>query len=454
MWNIKAVILASGTGTRFNDNRPKQFVKLAGLPVLVHTLKVFQANGRISEIIVVTQAEHVEQVWEYVHQHGLNKTVKVVVGGDSRQESSRIGIECCGDDTDYVLVHDAVRPFVTNRILEDLIAAVQVHGAVDTVIPSADTIVEVDCAGFIKSIPNRSALRRGQTPQAFDYRLVRDAHHQAAGDGVENATDECSLVLRMGHKVFVVEGDEQNIKITYPLDLHIADKLFQLKTILIGAGCGEIDVAKLKDKVFVVIGGNSGIGLKLVEQLQQYSGAVYSFSRSSVPPLDISDFDSITTAMNSLLKQVGRIDFVINCSGCLIRKNIENTSPEEWRHIHDTNITGNFYLAKAVIPIFKKQHGGHLTFVGSSSYTRGREGYAAYSSSKAALVNFCQALSEELGKYDVKVNIVSPGRVNTPMRFRNFGKEDPDTLLDAGYVAREFLKALTADTTGSVFEII
>ena len=158
--------------------------------------------------------------------------------------------------------------------------------------------------------------------------------------------------------------------------------------------------------------------------------------------------------MNSLLKRVGRIDFVINCSGCLIRKNIENTSPEEWRHIHDTNITGNFYLAKAVIPIFKKQHGGHLTFVGSSSYTRGREGYAAYSSSKAALVNFCQALSEELGKYDVKVNIVSPGRVNTPMRFRNFGKEDPDTLLDAGYVAREFLKALTADTTGSVFEII
>jgi len=454
MHNIKAVILASGTGTRFNDDKPKQFVKLAGLPVIVHTLKVFQSFGTISEIIVVTQAEHVELVWEYVYQYGLDKIVKVVVGGDSRQESSRIGIYCCGDDTDYVLVHDAVRPFVTNKILADLIAAAQIHGAVDTVIHSADTIVEVDRDGFIKRIPDRSALRRGQTPQAFAYRLLKCAHEQAVSDGVENSTDECSLVLRMGHKVFVVEGDEQNIKITYPIDLHIADKLFQLKTVLIGEGCGELDYARLKDKVFLVVGGNSGIGLKLVEQLTNYSKNVFSFSRSSAPSLDVSDFDSIKTALKYLLGQVDKIDYVINCSGDLIRKNVENTSLEEWRHLYDTNINGNFYLAKAVIPIFKKQRGGHLIFIGSSSYTRGREGYAAYSSSKAALVNFCQALSEEVSRYDVKVNIISPGRVNTPLRLRNFGKEAPGTLLDAEYVARESLKALTSDSTGSVFEII
>lgn len=450
MHNIKAIILASGSGTRFNDSQPKQFAKLAGLPVLVHTLKVFESSRQITGIVVVTQEEYVEQIWKLADQNGLSKVVKVVVGGATRQESSFIGISCCDSDTDYVLIHDSVRPFVTNRIIADLVAAVIDHKAVDTVIPSADTIVEVDQDGYISSIPDRSRLRRGQTPQAFSHDLILAAHQKAMADGLENATDDCSLVLRLGYKVYVVNGDEQNIKITFPLDLHIADKLFQLKT---RATDEQDDWSSLRGKVFIVIGGTSGIGLKLVEQLQQFEAVVYPFSRSTFPSVDVTSLDSVKNCIETVVAETGKIDFVINCSGDLIRRNVENMTIDEWQHILNTNITGNFMVAKAVIPLFKSQNEGALFVVGSSSYTKGREGYAAYSSSKAALVNFCQALAEELSPWNIRVNVVSPGRVNTPMRFRNFGQEAPMSLLDAEYVACEIIKALLTDTTGSVFEI-
>lgn len=450
MSNIKAVILASGVGTRFDDAKPKQFVKLAGLPVLVHTLKIFQSCRRITGMVVVTQDQYADQVWEYVHRYGLDKTIKVVIGGGTRQESSRIGIECCGEDTDYVMTHDAVRPFLSHRVLDDLITAVMKHKAVDTVIPSADTIVEVDREGFITTIPDRSRLRRGQTPQAFEYNLIRKAHAMACQENIGNSTDDCALVLRMGGRVFVVQGDEQNIKITYPLDLHIADKLFQLRTQDVVV---EEDFSMFQGKVFIVIGGTSGIGQKLVERLRCCSDNVFSFGRSTDPAVDVKDTVSIRNMLAYVHTTVGRIDYLINCSGDLIRKNVENMTSEQWQHIFDTNVTGNFHLAREVIPIFKAQKWGSILFVGSSSYTRGREGYSAYSSSKAALVNFCQALAEELSPWNIRVNVASPGRVNTPLRFRNFGHEDPATLLDPDHVAREFVKALTVDTTGSVFEI-
>lgn len=450
MSRVVGIILASGTGSRFNDGEPKQFVKLAGLPVIVHTLKVFESCQSISGIVIVTQQEYVDQVWEYVSQYGLKKVEKVVVGGDTRQKSSHIGIDCCGPETDFVLIHDAVRPFVTNLILETMIAAVMEHRAVDTVIPSADTIVEVDPDGFIASIPDRSRLRRGQTPQAFDCRLIRDAHFSAIRDDVHNATDDCALILRLGHKVFTVYGDEQNIKITYPLDLHIADKLFQLKT----RACSSAAIGSgLQGKIVVVIGGTSGIGLKLVEHLRAASACVFSFSRTTTPPVDVTSFLSLTDALDRVLSEAGRIDIVITCAGDLIRKSVETMSIEEWHHILDTNLTGAFLVAKAAVPHFKKQRSGSLFYVGSSSYTRGREGYAAYSSSKAALVNFCQALAEELSPWNIRVNLVSPGRVATPLRFRSFGNEAPGSLLDPDLVARTFIEALTVETSGSIFEV-
>lgn len=448
---VSAVILASGSGLRFQDRQPKQFMKLAGLPVLVHTLKTFQNSDCIDGVVVVSHEDYVDHVWNLVTRYDLGKVEKVVAGGRTRQESSRIGISCCSEKTDYILIHDGVRPFLTHKIIKDLVAAVKVYQAVDTVIPSADTLVEVDTEGFIRNIPDRSKFRRGQTPQAFDYDLICHAHERAVAEGIDNATDDCALVLRLGRKVFTVEGHDQNIKITYPLDLHLADKLFQLKAQTLPLDC--CDLPELKDKVFIVFGGSSGIGKVLCEKLSIMSHKVYPFSRSSEVMVDIRRPDTIENAIGHVLTAEGRIDFVVNCSGDLIRKNVEFTSLEEWQYIYDTNINGNFYLAKALIPVFKRQNHGSLMFIGSSSYTRGREGYAAYSSSKAALVNFCQALSEELADYSVRVNLVSPGRVQTPLRLRNFGNEEPGTLLAASQVADVILKALSTETTGSIFEV-
>lgn len=452
MPNIKAVILASGTGLRFGDNQPKQFTKLAGLPVLVHTLKAFDTFPAVDKLIVVTNEKYVDHVWDLVGKYGLVKVHKVVSGGMSRQDSSRIGLECCDSDTDFVLIHDGVRPFISHQILQRLVDAVKKYGAVDTVIPSADTLVEIDENGFIHNIPVRSRFRRGQTPQAFSYPLIIDAHRQANAQGVENSTDDCALVLRMERPVYVVEGEEQNIKITYPLDLHLADKLFQLNTQTPSALAGLGDA--LKGKVSVVIGGTQGIGRSIAKLLgSNASVIVYPLGRNSNPAIDVTNFASLQSVLDKIFRQEGRIDYVINCAGELIRKNVANMSLAEWDNLYRVNVSGNFYLAKALMPIWEQQKSGNLMLVGSSSYTRGRGGYAAYSSSKAALVNFCQALAEEVDCWNIKVNVASPGRVRTGLRFRNFGQEPPESLLTPDYVAGQIIAALEMGTTGSVFEI-
>ncbi len=448
---IKVIILAAGTGERFSEDTPKQFVKLAGLPLIVHTLKVFQNHQKIDKIIVVTNEQYINFMWDLVNKYNLGKVEKVVAGGKTRQESSYIGLKVCDNNTKYVLIHDGVRPFVSFKIIDKLIDAVKKYKAVDTVICSADTIVKVDENNFIKEIPERKFLRRGQTPQAFDYNLILSAHQEAIKSRIENSTDDCFLILRLGYPVYVVEGEEQNIKITYPIDLHIADKLFQLKHESLQ------DISNLKEKakgrVFVIIGGTSGIGQALSKKIFILEGTVYPLSRSSEIKIDITDDNSIKMALIKILEKERKIDYIVNCAGDLIKKDVIFMNENEWDYIYNVNVKGAFLLSKVAIPIFQKQGYGTLIFIGSSAYTRGRSGYAAYSSSKAALVNFVQALAEEVTEYNIKVNIAVPTRVNTPLRFRNFGKEDPSTLLSPEYVAEKIIQILFQDTTGSVFEI-
>lgn len=224
---IKAVILASGSGRRINREIPKQFLELSGSPLIIHTLKPFEENGKIDEIIVVTREDYIDRTWELIKRYRLAKVKKTVRGGKTRQESSKKGIDSCGDETKFVLIHDAVRPLVTNNLLNRLLRALNRHDAVVPVIPSPDTIVETDRKGLIKKVPDRSTLWRVQTPQAFDYQLIKQAHEKALEDGVSNSTDDSSLVSRIGQPVQTIKGDEKNIKITYPADFQIARKMFE-----------------------------------------------------------------------------------------------------------------------------------------------------------------------------------------------------------------------------------
>jgi len=450
---IVAILLASGKGERLKNEIPKQFTKLAGFPVILHTLRTFQSSKVIDEIVVVTINEYIEETRGLCQKYNISKAKIVVKGGSTRQRSSEIGINQCSKDTGYVLIHDSVRPFVSHDIINNLINMVKIHKSVDTIIPTADTIVEINNKGFIKSIPNRTNLRRGQTPQAFEFNLIKKAHLNAKNMNIRNATDDCSLVLKLKKKVFTIPGDVQNIKITYPLDLEIADKLFQLKNISTKAKLSNNKNKLLKNKVFIIIGGTSGFGKAISQELKKYDCKIYSLSRNTDPSIDISNLKQIKKVFRDIYKNEGKIDYIINSAGDMLHKNIEDTTDKDWNYIYNINIKGPFNISKGAIPILKKQNGGHLIFIGSSSYTRGRQGYAAYSSSKAALVNFCQALAEELIDFNIKVNILNPARANTPLRNRIFGKEDPKSLLKPEKVAARIYDILFSEITGSVFDI-
>jgi 2-C-methyl-D-erythritol 4-phosphate cytidylyltransferase len=222
---IKAVILASGSGSRMNKETPKQFLELSGSPLIIHTLKPFEKNSNIDGVIIVTLPHYIDKTWEYVNRYRLAKVEKIIRGGKTRQESSKNGIDGCGKDTEFVLLHDAVRPFITNNLLNRLLNALDQHDAVVPVIPPTDTIVETDQKGFINKIPKRSKLWRVQTPQAFRYELIKEAHTKALKRGIRNSTDDSSLVLKIGYPLYTIRGDERNIKITLPIDIYIADKM-------------------------------------------------------------------------------------------------------------------------------------------------------------------------------------------------------------------------------------
>ena len=225
-----AVVLAGGTGTRLGLGIPKQLLKIAGKPIIEHTLAVFEAAPEIDEIIVLMATGHVDDAQQIVDKAGLRKVTKVIEGGDTRNATTRIALDAVGAEDCNILFHDAVRPLLSGRIVRECVNALWSYDAVDVAIPSADTIIQVDENDCITDIPVRSRLRRGQTPQAFRSATIREAYQLAEGDPDFAATDDCGVVLRYlpGTPIKVIDGSDENIKVTHPVDVHLADKLFQL----------------------------------------------------------------------------------------------------------------------------------------------------------------------------------------------------------------------------------
>ena len=210
---FSAIILMGGEGKRFSTAIPKQFHLLGGLSVYQHTLNTFRESGLFREIILVCHPDWIHKVQEE------SPDVKVVSGGNTRQKSSLRGLEACNPACNYVMIHDAVRPFVSHQILRDNIQAVLESDAVDTCIPSSDTIVMTQDGSSIASIPPRHQLWRGQTPQTFTYPLICEAHRNTTQT---NATDDCQLIIDLGLRVAIVRGSEKNFKITTEWDLKMA----------------------------------------------------------------------------------------------------------------------------------------------------------------------------------------------------------------------------------------
>jgi 2-C-methyl-D-erythritol 4-phosphate cytidylyltransferase len=220
MQNKYAIILAGGTGTRAGSELPKQFVHISGKPLIIHTLQKFN-NPELS-IIVVVPSEFIDHIIKLVNDFLNRKILKVIAGGETRQGSAYNAIKCIDfSDEDILLFHDAARPFVSVEIIEKCINEAMLSGAAGVYVRTIDTIAEIQ-DGYLKDIPFRNELYYTQTPQAFKYRIIKDAHEFALSEGIFNSTDDAGLVLNAGYKVKIIEGDYSNIKITTPEDMEIA----------------------------------------------------------------------------------------------------------------------------------------------------------------------------------------------------------------------------------------
>lgn len=226
------VVLAGGVGRRVGGPVPKQLLHLAGRPIIEHSLDAFEAADVIDDILVVMAPDFVDEARAIVAARGYAKVSRVLTGGAERCDSTMRALEAIGDAPDgtRVLLHDAVRPLVRPDTIAGCAAALARHEAVAVAVPSSDTVVVVD-HDVIVATPDRATLRRQQTPQGFRLGTIRAAYERARADPAFTATDDCGVVLRYlpGVPIHVVPGSEDNIKITHPDDLVIAEQLLRLR---------------------------------------------------------------------------------------------------------------------------------------------------------------------------------------------------------------------------------
>ena len=221
-----AVVLGGGTGQRIGAALPKQLLRLGGRTLIEHCVAAFEQAPGVDEILVVMAAGYVAQVREMLA--GFSKVSLVVAGGVTRSESTRAALAAIarGGDDQGVLIHDAARPLVDQRIIADCVAALGEHEAAGVAVPASDTMV-ITANGVMHTMPRRETLWRCQTPQCFRLPVIAAAHELAAADPDFSPTDDCGVVLRYlpGVDVHIVPGSERNLKVTYPQDLAVAEAL-------------------------------------------------------------------------------------------------------------------------------------------------------------------------------------------------------------------------------------
>lgn len=234
MSRVAAIIPAAGLGTRMGADTPKQFLELDGQPLVIYTLRRLAACAAITDFFISTRADDIVFLQDKVAKAGLGRPARVIHGGDTRQQSVANALAQVDPATEIVVVHDAVRPFVTAAQTDRVIAEARARGAAILGIPAIDTVKEVkraslpeDVALISATIP-RERIVLAQTPQAFSYALLRDAFRKAQQDDV-TASDEAALVERFGSNVYVVLGSERNLKITRPADMELARFYLELE---------------------------------------------------------------------------------------------------------------------------------------------------------------------------------------------------------------------------------
>jgi 2-C-methyl-D-erythritol 4-phosphate cytidylyltransferase len=217
-----AVLLAGGSGKRMGSTLPKQFLKIGDKPIIQHSIEAFENHQHIHEICIVIHADYHGEINHLITKNNYKKIRYILSGGKERSDSSLAAITAYEREQNvYLIFHDAVRPFVSKRIITDVINELQSGKSVAVAIPTTDTIFCLTSDETIKSVPDRKLLRRAQTPQAFSYHVIKKAYDIAMNDSGFVATDDCGVVLKYlpQESIHIVKGDESNIKITFEQDL-------------------------------------------------------------------------------------------------------------------------------------------------------------------------------------------------------------------------------------------
>lgn len=231
--NVFAAILAGGSGTRMgNPEKPKQYLMLGSKPIIVHTIEKFCASNLFDAVLVLCPAAWVQQTRDIIKRYApeCSNSFVVVPGGGTRNDTVRDAVtylcsNCEVNEETVLVTHDAVRPFVSHRIIRENLQAAREYGACDTVIPATDTIVRSEDGESIAEIPNRISLYQGQTPQSFNLLQLKELMESLTREEEIILTDACKIFVLRGKKVALVRGDVANMKITYPQDMRIASAL-------------------------------------------------------------------------------------------------------------------------------------------------------------------------------------------------------------------------------------
>src|SRR5690625_490433 len=292
-------------------------VEVAGKTVLEHTVEALHASDHIDELIVMMTPGWSETAATLLADR-FPKLSRILDGGTTRNETTLRVLNAIEDENCKIILHDAVRPFLDESVIAACVKALDEFQAVDVVIPSADTIVEVDRNDLIAAIPNRDFLRRGQTPQGFHISVLRRAYELAQNDPNFAATDDCGVVLKYLPKVAIktVIGAEHNIKVTHPVDLFIADKLFQLVT----KAAPKLDAGEarknLKNKTIVILGGSYGIGAEIATIARDLGANVVAHGRSTTG-IHAQNPREVEAALAEVEETFGSIDAVVLTAGVL-----------------------------------------------------------------------------------------------------------------------------------------
>lgn len=220
---VSVIIAAAGNSTRYGTGKSKQFLILDNTPVLIKSIQAFEEIDDVKEIIVTARKQDFEIIEDFIAQYGVRKVKHIVEGGATRQDSIYAAVEKVDEKADLIAVHDGARPLIKREVIESVIQKSDEVDAAACAVPVKDTIKIIDSSGKIVTTPERDSLRAVQTPQVFRLSLYKEAIEKAVSDG-KQYTDDCQLVESMGYPVYLVDGDYENIKITTPDDLLVAEK--------------------------------------------------------------------------------------------------------------------------------------------------------------------------------------------------------------------------------------